>query len=95
MTIKQIFNKVAIYNEVAEFALSDRVKLVVVIDGSAYDVVTLGSFRKKIKDTFIDCVAEGILTASDYKIGKANYIESTDRFAERFVSKVEFAFWDI
>lgn len=81
MTIKEMCKKVETYNEVANIAGVDKIELRFSKGyGMSEPVKDYKSFKKYIKDEYIDCFADAILNCSEWEMDEDREIEATDKW---------------
>lgn len=84
MTINQMLKKIAIHNEVAKAADINSNKAVLRFfteyNKWGVEVKDVKSFRKYIKEEFIDCFADAILNHTDWAFDEEVEITATDRW---------------
>ena len=81
MTIKEMLKKVEAYNEVAEIAGTDKIELRFSCGYACSEKVKdMKSFRKYIKDEYIDCFAEAILNKTDWAFDEDREIAVVDKW---------------
>lgn len=82
MTIKELFKKIENYNEVAKMVGTKGLYLHVTIGYTNDRFDTFKVFRKRLRDTYIDEVAEAILKNDSFALGEDVEINTVGRFGD-------------
>ena len=91
MKIKEMTKKIATFNEVAEMIGAEKAELRCSIGfGFSVDATYEKSFKKHIKNEYVDVMAKAILDYSDYEFGKEVEISVTDVFGDVLTERVIF-----
>lgn len=96
MTINEMLKKVDTYNEMSEMLgvrFNQKVQLVMIdstIISETYTATDMKSFRKAVKETYIDRCAKAILEYKDYEFNTPVTLETIDAFGCKQTMQIEF-----